>query len=169
MCEPSPRRIAVYAGSFDPPTMGHMFMIRRGAKLFDRLVVAVGVNPGKTYTFSLDERVAMLRDCVEGIENVEVDTFEARFLVRYTQERGAGFILRGIRSDEDYRFEHAMHNVNMDIEPEVVTVFLMPPREICEISSGFVKGLIGFDGWQEIVRPYVPDPVYRKLLEAGEP
>jgi pantetheine-phosphate adenylyltransferase len=158
-------RIAIYAGSFDPPTMGHMFMIRRAAKLFDHLVVAVGVNPGKTYTFSLDERVAMLQECVEGMQNVEVDRMEARFLVRYAREKGADAILRGIRSDEDYRYEHAMHNINMDIEPEIVTVFLMPPRDICEISSGFVKGLIGFEGWQEIVRPYVPKPVYRKLTE----
>jgi pantetheine-phosphate adenylyltransferase len=142
-------------------------MIRRAAKLFDHLVVAVGVNPGKTYTFSLDERVAMLQECVEGMENVEVDRMEARFLVRYAKEKGADAILRGIRSDEDYRYEHAMHNINMDIEPEIVTVFLMPPRDICEISSGFVKGLIGFEGWQEIVRPYVPGPVYKKLLEPG--
>ncbi len=159
-------KTCVYAGSFDPPTEGHMYMIRRGAELFDRLVVAVGINPHKRYTFSVEERLEMLRACAEGMRNVTVDSFEGRLLVRYAESKGADYILRGIRSEEDYRFEHPMRNVNEDLAPEITTVFLIPPREICEISSSFVKGLVGFDGWEEVVRPYVPEPVYEKLLAA---
>jgi pantetheine-phosphate adenylyltransferase len=95
---------------------------------------------------------------------VEVDSFEGQFLVHYAESKGAGYVLRGIRSEEDYRFEHAMRNVNEDLEPGVTTVFLIPPREICEVSSSFVKGLVGFEGWEEVVKPYVPEPVYQKLL-----
>ncbi len=157
----------VYAGSFDPPTNGHMYMIEKGAKLFDRLIISVGINPNKAYTFSVQERLEMLRQCTRELDNVEVDSFVGQFLVRYAESKGAGYILRGIRSEEDYRFEHAMRNVNEDLAPRVTTVFLIPPREICEISSSFVKGLVGVEGWQEVVKPYVPEPVYERLLARG--
>jgi len=159
-------RTCVYAGSFDPPTLGHMYMIERGAELFDRLIVAVGVNPNKRYTFSVQERLRMLRRCVRELKNVEVDSFEGRFLVHYAHSRGAGYILRGIRTEEDYRFEHAMRNVNEDLRPGITTVFLIPPRELCEISSSFVKGLVGFEGWQDVVKPCVPAPVFESLTKA---
>ncbi len=157
----------VYAGSFDPPTEGHMYMIEQGAALFERLIVSVGVNPNKRYTFSVEERLEMLRECTRDYPNVEVDSFEAKLLVRYAKSKGARYILRGIRSEEDYRFEHAMRNVNEDLAPEISTVFLIPPREICELSSSFVKGLVGFEGWKEVVKPYVPEAVYERLL-AGD-
>jgi pantetheine-phosphate adenylyltransferase len=154
----------VYAGSFDPPTQGHMYMIEKGAELFGRLIVSVGVNPNKKCTFSVADRLEMLRQCTAGLANVEVDSFEGQFLVHYAESKGAGYVLRGVRSEEDYRFEHAMRNVNEDLEPGVTTVFLIPPREICEVSSSFVKGLVGFEGWEDVVKPYVPAPVYEKLL-----
>jgi len=159
-------RTCVYAGSFDPPTEGHMHMIRRGAALFGHLIVAVGVNPKKRYTFTAQERVEMLRECVRDTENVTVESFEGQFLVHYARSRGARYVLRGIRTDEDYRFEHALRNVNEDLEPGVTTVFLIPPREICEVSSSFVKGLVGYEGWEEVIKPYVPVPVYERLLES---
>ena len=157
--------LCVYAGSFDPPTEGHMFMVRRGAQLFSRLIVAIGNNPNKRYSFKLQERLEMLRACTTEHENVEVDSFENMFLVDYARSVGANYILRGIRSPQDYEFEHTMRNINEDLDPEITTVFLIPPREICEISSSFVKGLIGPKGWEEVIRPYVPAPVYQKLLE----
>ena len=159
-------KLCVYAGSFDPPTQGHMYMIEKGAELFDRLIVAVGINPKKTYTFTVPERLEMLRRCIRGMHNVEIDSFERQFLVRYAESRGAGYILRGIRSLEDYRFEHTMRNVNEDLAEDITTVFLIPPREICEVSSSFVKGLVGYEGWKEAVRPYLPEPVYEKLLQS---
>jgi len=157
-------KTCVYAGSFDPPTLGHMFMVEKGAALFDRLIVAVGVNPNKKCTFPVAERLAMLRECTAGFENVEIDSFEGQFLVHYAASKGASHILRGVRSEENYRFEHAMRNVNEDLEPGLTTVLLFPPREICEISSSFIKGLVGFEGWEEVVKRYVPEPVYRRLL-----
>ncbi len=155
----------VYAGSFDPPTRGHVFMIEKGSVLFDRLIVAVGINPEKKYTFSLRERIAMLRECTAEFANVTVDSFEGEYLVNYAGSVGADYILRGIRSYQDYEFERAMRNVNEDLNPRVTTVFLMPPREACEVSSSFVKGMVGVRGWRKAVRPYVPDPVFEKLLE----
>jgi pantetheine-phosphate adenylyltransferase/8-oxo-dGTP diphosphatase len=161
---PDEGKTCVYAGSFDPPTNGHMFMVEKGAELFERLIVSVGINPNKRYTFSLEDRLEMLRRCTEHFDNVAVASFEGQFLVHYAESMGAGYVLRGIRSEEDYRFEHAMRNVNEDLEPGVTTVFLIPPREICEVSSSFVKGLVGFAGWEEVVKPYVPQPVYEQLL-----
>ncbi len=155
----------VYAGSFDPPTRGHVFMMEKGSALFDRLIVAVGINPEKKYTFSLQERIEMLRACTAQFDNVAVDSFEGEYLVNYAGSVGADYILRGIRSHQDYEFERAMRNVNEDLNPRVTTVFLMPPREVCEISSSFVKGMVGVRGWREAVRPYVPQPVFEKLLE----
>lgn len=161
----SETNLCVYAGSFDPPTQGHMFMIEKGSQLFGRLIVAVGTNPNKRYTFSVQERVEMLRACTREYANVRVEHFENLFLVAYAKSVGANYVLRGIRSQEDYEVERAMRNVNEDLNPDVTTVFLMPPREMCEVSSSFVKGLVGPEGWEEIIRPYVPPPVYEKLLE----
>ncbi len=159
------RTTCVYAGSFDPPTQGHLFMIERGSELFDRLVVAVGINPEKDYTFSVEERMEMLRACIEHHENVTVESFENQYLVNYASNIGADYILRGIRSHQDYEFERAMRNVNEDLNPGITSVFLMPPREVCEVSSSFVKGMVGPRGWRDAIRPYVPRPVLEKLLE----
>ena len=157
--------ICVYAGSFDPPTEGHMYMIRKGSQLFSKLVVALGTNPDKHYTFSPEERLAMLRACTKEFANVEIEHFVNLYLVDYAKSAGAQYILRGIRGQDDYEFEHAMRNVNEDLDPSITTVFLMPPREICEVSSSFVRGLVGPKGWEEVIKPYVPPPVYEKLLQ----
>ena len=157
----------VYAGSFDPLTEGHMYMIKKGAELFERLVVALGANPNKRCAFSTEERLELLRECTSQLPNVEVDWFENLFLVQYAASTGAQYILRGVRSEEDYVYERTMRNINEDLNPGVTTVFLMPPRQISEVSSSFVKGLIGPQGWEDVIRPYVPEPVYRKLLAAN--
>jgi pantetheine-phosphate adenylyltransferase len=141
-----------------------MFMIEKGCLLFDELIVAVGINPNKKYSFTREARIKMLRECSCGYENARVDHFENRFLVDYAESVGANYILRGIRSQQDYEFERAMRNVNEDMNPNITTIFLMPPREICEISSSFVKGMIGPKGWQKTIKPYVPEPVYRRLV-----
>ena len=164
----SDKNVCVYAGSFDPPTTGHMYMIEKGAALFERLIVAVGTNPSKGYTFTIEERTGMLEECTRQFSNVKVDSFAGQFLVYYARSMGADYILRGIRSESDYEFEQAMRNVDEDLEPEITTVFLIPPREICEVSSSFVKGMVGPEGWERVIKPYVPGPVYRKLLNCGE-
>ena len=160
------RRIGVYAGSFDPLTLGHLWMIEQGARLFDQFVVAIGINPDKKFTFSLEERLEMVRESSQTYSNIVVEAFSHKFLIRYAESMGANYILRGIRSGSDYEYERGMRNINGDLNPKVTTLFLMPPRDIAEISSSMVKGLIGPDGWQKIVRQYVPEPVFKRLLKS---
>lgn len=159
------QRLGVYAGSFDPPTIGHLWMIEQGVRLFNRLIVAVGVNPDKQYTFSLNVRLDMLRESTKKFRNVTIASFSNRYLIHYAQSVGATHILRGIRSESDYEFERTMRNINGDLDQQICTVFLMPPRGIAEVSSSMVRGLIGPVGWQKIVRKYVSNGVYQKLLE----
>ena len=157
-------RKAVYAGSFDPPTNGHMYMIREGARLFDELGVAVGVNPGTSTTFDGDPRLALLNEITDGMPNVRVDSFEHKYLVSYAADQGAQFILRGLRNAQDFEYERTMRMVNADMQPGISTVFLITPRDLAETSSSFVKSLVGPDGWEAVVRTFVPEPVMRQLL-----
>jgi pantetheine-phosphate adenylyltransferase len=159
------RRLGVYAGSFDPVTIGHVWMIEEGVKMFDSLVVAIGINPDKHYKFSLAERLDMLRESLEKYRNVSVTSFSNRYLIDYAQSIKATHILRGIRAATDYEYERAMRNINGDLDPAICTVFLMPPRDIAEVSSSMVRGLVGPNGWQKVVKTYVPGPVYRRLLK----
>ena len=156
---------AIYAGSFDPLTNGHLWVIHTAADLFRELVVAIGVNPDKVYAYSLDDRLRLLRACTRDLPNVTVDSFQNQFLVRYARQIGADFVVRGIRNESDYAHERAMRNINSDLEPDVLSVFLMPPREIAEVSSSFVRGLIGPEGWKDIVERFVPAPVYEFFLQ----
>ena len=161
------QRLGVYAGSFDPLTIGHLWMIEQGARLFDRLTVAVGVNPEKKYTFPLEERLRMLRESTKPFQKVSVASFSNRYLIHYAQLIGATHILRRIRTESDYEFERTMRNINGDLDSTICTVFLMPPRGIAEVSSSMVRGLIGPVGWQKIIRQYVPEPVFKRLLAAS--
>ena len=122
----------IYAGSFDPPTNGHVWMIEEGARLFQTLTVAIGTNPEKDTTFSTEERIHMLKSITAGISatNVSVEVFDNRYLVDYARSVGANYILRGIRSPADFEYERVMRHINADICPQITTVFLMPPREL---------------------------------------
>ncbi len=155
----------VYAGSFDPLTQGHLYMITEGSKLFDQLIIAIGINPGKSYTFDIDERVDLIKESTKHLNNIVVETFENRFLVKYAEEKQCKYIIRGIRSESDYEFERTMRNVNGDLNSEISTVFLMPPRGMSEISSSFVKGLVGPEGWQTVIKSFLPDPVYYAMIK----
>jgi pantetheine-phosphate adenylyltransferase len=159
------KAFGVYAGSFDPLTVGHLWMIEQGVRLFDRFVVAIGINPDKSYTFTLEDRLLMLRESTKQFRHLTVASFSNLYLIQYAQSIGATHILRGVRSTEDYEFERTMRNINGDLDPAICTIFLMPPRDIAEVSSSMVKGLIGPAGWQKIVKGYVPPPVYRRLLK----
>ena len=159
-----PLRVAVYAGSFDPPTVGHLWMINQGVRLFERLVVAIGTHPEKRCTFSLEARLAMLRESLRRFKNVSMTSFSERYLIHFAQSIGATHLLRGIRSESDYEYERTMRHINADFDRNICTVFLMPPRDVAEISSSMVKGMVGPEGWQNVVRQYVPPPVYKALL-----
>ena len=159
------KRLGVYAGSFDPLTIGHLWMIEQGVGLFDRLVVAIGINPEKRYTFSLEDRLRMLAESLRPFKNVEITSYSNSYLIDYAQEIGASHILRGIRSVGDFEYERTMRNINGDLDPTICSVFLMPPRDIAEVSSSMVKGLVGPNGWRKVVRKYVPAPVFQHILK----
>lgn len=155
---------AVYAGSFDPITNGHLWMIEQGSKIFDHLTVAIGINPGKKYYFSLEDRLAMLRETTSHFPNVTVASYENLFLIDYAHLIEATFILRGVRNEQDYAYERSMRYVNAEFDEKIQTVFLIPPRPLVETSSSFVKGLVGPAGWERILAGYVPEPVMRRFL-----
>lgn len=161
-------RTAVYAGSFDPPTNGHLWMIERGLEMFDRLIVAIGTNPSKRYSFTVEERLDLLRASTSPSTQLEIAHFDNRYLVDYARKTGAKYILRGIRSPNDYEYERVMRHINSDMAPEITTVFLMPPRDIAELSSNMVKSLIGPAGWEDTVRRYVPAPVFTLIEHRAE-
>lgn len=160
-------RIAVYAGSFDPLTNGHLWMIQRGLEMFDRLIVAIGNNPSKSYSYSVEERLEMLRASLPASDRLEIDHFNNRYLVDYAKKKNATYILRGIRSPNDYEYERVMRHINADMAPEITTAFLMPPRDVAELSSSMIKSLTGPEGWEETVKRYVPPEVF-KVLKAGK-
>ena len=159
------KRMGVYAGSFDPLTIGHLWMIEQGVRLFDRLIVAVGINPEKRYSFSLEERLRMLHESLGAYRGLSITSFSNLYLIDYAQSVRATHVLRGIRSESDYEYERSMRNINGDLDSTICSVFLMPPRDIAEVSSSMVKGLVGPKGWQKVVRKYVPEPVYRRFAK----
>ena len=156
---------AIYAGSFDPITNGHMWMIKQGADLFDELIVAIGVNSAKNCTFSLKERLDMLKACTSRFENVKTASFKGEFLVNYATSVGAKHILRGIRGAKDYEYESGIMHVNSGIASGIVTVFLIPPIEISDISSSLIKSLVGSKGWEDVVKKYLPAEIYSKFVK----
>ena len=164
------KRKAVYPGSFDPPTNGHLYVIREGARLFDELVVAVGTNPDKRYSFGVHERAEILQEAVRDLPNVTVAEMGNVFLVDFARSAGASHVLKGMRDEADFRLERTMRNVNADMAADVTTVFVMPPREMADVSSSFVKGLVGPEGWERAVARYVPPSVVEALrrLSRGE-
>ena len=133
--------------------------------MFDEVIVAIGVNPEKRSTYNIEERRSMLEAITAQFDNVKVTVFENRFLVHYAEEVEANFIVRGIRTAADYEYERSMRYINGDLQPLISTVFLMPPREFAEVSSTMVKGLVGPVGWREMVRRYLPEAVYQKILK----
>lgn len=155
-------RVAVYPGSFDPVTNGHLSIIRRGLQVFDGLVVAVASNVQKAAPlFTSEERVAMLREAVGNDPRVEVDTFSG-LLVDYAKRRGAGVVLRGLRAVSDFEYEFQLANMNRKLAPEIDTLFMMTGEDSFYISSRFVRevAMLGGD-----VSSMVPPHVLRALTK----
>ncbi len=139
-------RIGVYPGTFDPITLGHMDIIRRGAKLVDRLVIGVTTNPSKSPMFGLDERMAIVRREVAGIAGaVEVVAFDS-LLMDFAEREGAKVIIRGLRAVADFEYEYQMAGMNQQINPRVETVFLMADVALQPIASRLVKEIALFGG-----------------------
>ncbi len=151
--------LAVYPGSFDPITNGHLDIISRGARLFDRIIVAVAVNGEKAPLFSLAERVDMAQEVFKGVPNVEVDTFDG-LLVDYVQRRSAQVIVRGLRAVSDFEFEFQMALMNRRLSGHIETVFMMPAEQYSYISSHLIKEVFALGGR---VNGLVPDSVEDRL------
>ena len=163
------RVVAIYPGSFDPITSGHLDVIERGAKLFDHLVVSILRNEAKAPLFSLDERIEMLTEAVAPYPNVEVDSFNG-LLAHYAMQKGARGILRGIRAISDYEYELQMALMTRRLRPEIETVFLMASEAHSFISSRLVKEVIRLGGnIGGLVPPSIEGRLKRRLLEETEP
>lgn len=134
------KRIAVYPGSFDPPTMGHVDIIERGATLFDELIVAVAVNSQKQPFFTTEERVEILKECCADYPNARVDSFQG-LLVDYAQSQGASAIVRGLRALSDFEYEFQMASINRKLNEQIDTVCLLTRWEHAYLSSSIVKEL----------------------------
>lgn len=156
---------AICPGSFDPITNGHLDIIHRAATMFDRLVVAVLRNTEKQCLFSIEDRVTLIRESLQGVPNVEVDAFDG-LLVEYVRTKGARHILRGIRALSDFEYEFQMALMNRRLAPEVDTVFLMPREEYTYLSSRLVREVARLGG---PVEGLVPAPVARLLKERMQP
>jgi pantetheine-phosphate adenylyltransferase len=157
----SPQRVAIYPGSFDPLTLGHVDIIHRGSALFDSIVVAVLGNAEKSPLFTVEERLAMIRETFSDRENVEADSFRG-LLVDYALGRKATTIVRGIRAISDFEYEFQMALMNRRLAPAIETVFMMPAQEYSYVSSRLVKEVASLGG---DVTGLVPENVEKKLNE----
>ncbi len=138
-------RLAIYPGSFDPLTNGHLSLIQRGLKMFDKLVVAIAYNPKKTPLFSVEERKALIRGAVGDDPRVETDDFQG-LLVEYAKQRGINVVLRGLRAVSDFEFEFQLANMNRRLNSELETVFMMTGEDYFYISSNIVREVASLGG-----------------------
>lgn len=156
---------AVVSGSFDPITKGHLYVIDQALKMVDHVIVMVANNPDKRYHFTLEERQAIVRAALE--ENDDGQAVDAgrvsivamphgQFTARSANEMGASLIVRGLRNVVDFEYEHSQQLINTTIEPEVTTVFVMPPTELIAVSSSNIKAMVGIEGWEELAENYIP-------------
>jgi pantetheine-phosphate adenylyltransferase len=160
--------VALYPGSFDPITNGHLDLIQRGAALFDKLIVSILRNEEKKVLFSVADRMEMLNEVTSGLPNVQVGSFDG-LLVDYAAECGASVILRGIRAVSDYEYELQMALMNRRLKPEIETVFLMASEAHSFISSRLVKEVIRLGGNISGLVPPSIEGRLRKRLLLGEP
>ncbi|HET8823715.1 MAG TPA: pantetheine-phosphate adenylyltransferase [Terriglobales bacterium] len=156
---------AIYPGSFDPPTNGHLDLIHRGSRVFDQLIVAILRNPDKTPLFSVGDRKRMLEDLTANIKNVSVETFDG-LTVEFAEKVNAGAMLRGIRALSDYEYELQIAMMNRKLSPELETVFMMPAEQYSYLSSRLVREAAKLGG---DVSSLVPELVEQRLKEKLDP
>ncbi len=152
-------QLAIYAGTFDPMTLGHWDLIERSAEIFQALILGVTTNPAKDPMFSTEERMDMARDVVKGLENVEVDTFEG-LLIDYAKLRGSRILIRGLRAYSDFEYEFQMALTNRKLAPEIETLFMMPKEIHSYVSSSTVREVARFGG---DVSEFVPASVFKVI------
>lgn len=154
-------KIAVYPGTFDPITYGHIDLIKRAAKIFDKVIVAVAHNPSKGTLFSVEERISMLKEAVKGMKTVVVEDFDG-LVVDYVKRSGANVMIRGLRMLSDFEYEFQMALTNRKLRDEIETIFMMPSESYSYISSKLIKEAanLGAD-----LRAFVPAKVQKRLME----
>ncbi len=159
-------RIGIYPGTFDPITLGHADIIRRGSKLVDKLIVGVTTNPSKNPMFSTEERFAMVEREINamGIDNVAVEGFNA-LLVKFAQKMGANVLIRGLRAVADFEYEYQMAGMNQQLDDDIETVFLMADVSLQPIASKLVKEIALFGG---DIAPFVSKPVCEDVIARVE-
>jgi pantetheine-phosphate adenylyltransferase len=149
-------KTAIYAGSFDPITAGHVFVINEALAIFDKLYIAIGTNPGKKTTFNLPERIQMIKNAFPNEPRIEVTSFENQFLVNFCKNKKIDVMVRGIRNVADLEYETQILYINEKINKNIRSVYFIPPTELAGVSSSMVKGMIGFPEWQFAVEGLVP-------------
>ena len=152
--------IAVYPGSFDPPTNGHIDIISRAAKIFPKVVVAITHNYNKKHMFTLEERLSMMKEAVSDIKNVDVSSFSG-LLVEYLNKIDSFCIVRGLRALSDFEYEFQMALMNRKLKKNVETIFLMPDQEYTFLSSSMVREVASLEG---NFKNFVPKNVYKKII-----
>ncbi|MGO9124367.1 MAG: pantetheine-phosphate adenylyltransferase [Terriglobales bacterium] len=157
--------VAIYPGSFDPPTNGHLDLIARGSKIFDRLIVAILRNADKAPLFGLPERLLMLESMTAGFKNVQVTSFDG-LMVEYAAKVKADAVLRGIRAISDYEYELQMALMNRKLHPELETVFMMPAEQYSYLSSRLVREIAQLGG---SIKDLVPEMVEQRIKEKLDP
>jgi pantetheine-phosphate adenylyltransferase len=156
-------RLAIYPGSFDPLTNGHLSLIQRGLKIFDGLVVAVANNPDKSPLFTVAERTQLIREAMNGNGRVEVDAFDG-LLTDYAKRRGIHTVLRGLRAVSDFEYEFQLANMNRKLDPEFDSVFVMTGEDYFYVSARLVREVARFGGdVSSLVPPNVDEGLRRKL------
>ena len=153
-------KIAIYPGSFDPITNGHLDILERAMKLFDKVIITIARNSVKNPLFSEKERLAMIKEAVKDLEGVEVDSFEG-LLVEYARKKEATAVVRGLRAISDFEYELQMALMNRRLNEQLVTVFLMPNEKYTYLNSSIVREIARHQG---DVKDFVPQHVYRKLM-----
>lgn len=158
------KRIALYAGTFDPVTNGHLWLIETAAKQYDEVIVSASVNAGKNPIFSLEERIEMLRTATLHIQNIRIEVCTGEYIAKFAKRLGATVLLRGIRNTTDFEYEKLIMDVNQKLEPTLETVYFISPAHMRDVQSGVVRELIGPKGWEFLVSEYVPPIVLQKLI-----
>ena len=154
--------VALYPGTFDPLTNGHLDLIKRSVRMFDKVVVAIFENPMKGPLFSVEERRRLIEESTHGLSNIEIDTFSNTLLVFYAKQRQAHVIVRGLRAIADFEYEFQMTLMNRRLDEDIETVFLMPREEYTYVASRLIKEVAAYGG---NVEELVPPPVALALKE----
>jgi len=160
-----PHKTAVYPGTFDPISLGHVDVVQRGLKLFDRIVIGVATNPGKRPCFRHEQRLAMVRETFADNARVEVAGFDG-LLVEFARAQGACAILRGLRAASDFEYEFQMATMNRRLDPAIETAFVMAREEYTFVSSRFIREISAMGG---DVSSLLPKPACRRMRDAAQP